>query len=55
MRDIKKDVVYGKIHENKIKPTIDKIFGELTLSKKEVLSVINMKVYILIKLSMINI
>ena len=33
MRDIKKDVVYGKIHENKIKPTIDKIFGELTLSE----------------------
>ena len=33
MRDIKKDVVYGKKHENKIKPTIDKIFGELTLSE----------------------
>ena len=35
MRDIKKDVVYGKIHENKIKPTIDKIFGELTLSEDQ--------------------
>ena len=35
MRDIKKDVIYGKKHENKIKPTIDKIFGELTLSEDQ--------------------